>query len=155
MKEYLIVEKENGLPLLKEYKDHHHDFDNLGFETVLNLVNVKYHLSELGCERLYLLGFSYKNEPLGIILISAGDYKGTFLYKRNIALGSLLMGAKKIILIHNHPGNNTEISEDDRSSSEEIRELCELIGIKYEGSIVFCRSGWIDLDDEELHDWRD
>ncbi len=154
MKEYLIIENDVNSLSLKENFDFENDSDEIGFESVLNIINNKYCLSMLESERLYLLGFDFLNKPIGTILISAGDYEGTYLYKRNIALGTLLMGAKKIIIIHNHPGDNCEISENDHEASDRIKEVADLIGVKYEGSIIFCRSGWIDLDDEVLHEWR-
>lgn len=113
-----------------------------GVETLNNpsliaeMFNVVFHLNKQTEEYLHMLALTTKGKPLGVFEISHGIVDGTFCNPREIFIKALLCGASGIVIIHNHPSEDTTPSKQDIESYNRLKEAGKLIGINVFDSII-------------------
>ena len=114
-----------------------------------------FYLDILENEHVYVVSLNYYNKVIGVMLVSVGDYKGSNIYRRTIGMFLLLNGAKKFMLIHNHPDNEIYSSEDDKSCIGIMVLLSETIGVEFMGSYIAGKDGWCKVGEDEITEWWD
>ena len=141
----------NPLPelyLIKNLKVDVNDFEY--DEDIVNVMNKHLLLDKLNSEHIYALGLTRGLIPKGIIMVSVGDDKESKVDIRGLAIGLLLIGAEQFMVFHNHPGENKEVSILDQLSTNQYKELSDIIGIKFIRHLMvtkdyFCECKEIDL----------
>jgi len=110
-------------------KDHINCFDD-----VINYckLNMKYLVSE----ELRVLFLNSINEILADEVLQKGDIDSVDVYPRNITKRSLDLGAKGIILVHNHPSGDPTPSADDIYTTNLIRKALKIFDIKLQDHII-------------------
>lgn len=104
-----------------------------------------YKLDELFVERSFCVALDYNGRILGLIMVSSGSTVSCNMYKKIIATFSLLVGAEKIILIHNHPNCALEPSEGDLNCNQVIVDMTKLIDVELIYNLILCRQGVLDI----------
>lgn len=94
-------------------------------------------------EHMYLIALDLYDRALGVFLLGIGDYKHTDTYKRNVAECLILSGARKFLVVHNHPDGALSLSEGDFVLEDELIELGELFDIEFIGNFVITSEGFM------------
>lgn len=94
------------------------------------------HMSEDTEERVVMMCFDGAGHMIGFFEISRGTASYSVFDKSSIARKALLIGASSIVVAHNHPGGSLEPSDADDRANNEIKAMCELIGIKYNDFLI-------------------
>ncbi len=91
-------------------------------------------------EHLYLIAFDYYRNSLGVFLLGIGDYKSCETYRRNLAECLILSGARRFLIIHNHPDGGW-ISDKDMELADSVQEIAELFDIYFMGVYSISNKG--------------
>ena len=86
---------------------------------------------------------------LAICPLSSGGITGTVMDTRHVFATALKANACNIILAHNHPSDNLEPNNADRTLTEKIKAAGELLDIKVPDHLIIGRSGCCSLTGEE------
>lgn len=86
-------------------------------------------LEELDHEEFYALFLNTKNILLQAQKISHGTLDATLVGVREVCKNALLVSAKSIILVHNHPSGDPQPSHNDKELSLQIENAAALFDI--------------------------
>ncbi len=94
------------------------------------------HMTDDTEERVVMLCFNTAGHMIGFFEISRGGLDYAVFDVSSIARKALLIGASSIIVAHNHPSGNLTPSCEDDKASERIKEMCKIIGIRYNDFVI-------------------
>ena len=106
---------------------------------VVNLVGAD--LRCLDREVLLVLGLDSRHRVLGVNVASQGTLNAAHVFTREILKPLLLCNAASFILVHNHPSNGREPSEEDRLSTKRAKEAGDLMGIPLLDHLILASEG--------------
>ncbi len=153
LKEYfLIQDKDNLLKLEERYGSEIEPEDSSGLDC-LYLLEKYYHLSDRESEFAYLIAMDYYKFPKVIYQISMGDYKGCYMYNRTIGAVLLLAGARRFMVVHNHPDRENAASGGDIANRQVLQELADFLEIVFDGSYIVTKCGWHEVLDDNINEW--
>lgn len=87
-------------------------------------------------EELRLLFLDTKNRLIREELQQRGTVDHTSAYPREICIRCLEIGARAVIVFHNHPGGNATPSRADVAMTNTVRDALKLIGVDVHDHIV-------------------
>ncbi len=99
------------------------------------------YLDSPNIEKIYILCLDSNNKLIACRKISEGDFSASLFDIREIAAAVLEVNAKKVVLSHNHPGGQLEPSKDDCRSTGELKELLNLIKVKFVDHVIITDTG--------------
>ena len=132
----------NNLPALNPVIELDIEGKDVSIENSVNILNEYFQMDKLNVEHAYLIGFNNTMDIVGIFLISIGNSKKCFFYKKSIGTFLLLSGTEKFILYHNHPDGNLEPSNDDIVSTMYIKSLADILEVEFIDSVIISKNGW-------------
>lgn len=97
-------------------------------------------------EYVYLLSLDTKCKVLGIFEVGHGTVNACLLHTREIMIRNVLCGASAFIVVHNHPSGELSVSNDDISTTEQLKKAGELMGIHLLDHIIIGRE-----DEKEIY----
>ena len=86
-----------------------------------------------------------KDETLGRGTVDAAP-----AYPREIVKRALDLGAKSIIMVHNHPSGDPKPSQQDIDMTRRVKDACATMGITLHDHIVIARGGYVSLKSQGL-----
>lgn len=101
-------------------------------------------------EYLFLLTLDGRGRMISKDLISKGTLNETLIHPREIFKKALSKNAYSIILVHNHPSNNPEPSEDDIKVTKRIFKVGTNIGIPLIDHIVASDDKFVSMRSRNL-----
>ncbi len=87
-------------------------------------------------EQLYVIMLNESARVLGHALVSMGTSDMTLARAKEVLRPVLLANASSFILVHNHPNNDTHVSEPDRQSTSQIGVSADIMGVRLLDHIV-------------------
>lgn len=126
---------------------------------IMNVLNDNLKVGYMETEHIYIIACDYKGGMIGIYLNNIGKYDLTKIDLRTISLFLLLSGAAKFIMVHNHPNNCSDYSQEDLDTTETVKIMGQYIGIELIGSYVLTKDKYTNIltnETKELYyDWSD
>jgi len=107
----------------------HHEGPLKNSGEVYDVLREIFDFEELPEERLYLICCDNVGKIIGIFIVSSGTVNGTLTNKRGIFIRALLCNASGIILAHNHPSGEVNLSKFDLKSYKSLKRACKLMEI--------------------------
>jgi len=109
-----------------------------GITDVINYVASYYspYLRDAKKEFFNIILLDSGNKPIKNIDIGRGGLEASIVDIREILRESSNEGAASIILVHNHPSEETEPSGEDINTTKRIKEACSLIGVRVLDHII-------------------
>ncbi len=94
-------------------------------------------------EQLFALYLSVSGRPLALECLSTGSVDRTLVDPREVFRPALLLGARSLVLAHNHPSGDPRPSPEDRAVTRRVSELGHKLGVQLAdhlilGSNSFC-----------------
>lgn len=77
------------------------------------------------------------NKPIAYSVVASGTATECSIHPREIFQRAIAVGARSLIMAHNHPSQEVVPSKDDMSITMRIKECGVLLGIKLLDHIVF------------------
>lgn len=150
-----IIYDKNDLPkinVLRSYNDK--PKDNTSVLSQLKYLDRKTMLKDLAYEQVYVISHNINGNIKAFMCVGSGDYDHCDVFFRNIGMFLLLSGAEKATIVHNHPENVTDQSDDDVDFTDKFIEICSMFNIEFNGSFIASRSGLTQILSEIFYDWR-
>ena len=101
-------------------------------------------------EYAYLLLLNRNNQILGYYLLSKGGISGTVVDVRVIFQVALKANASSIILAHNHPSGNLQLSDADRILTKQIKDAGVFLNIPLVDHILLTEDSYLSMADDGL-----
>lgn len=148
--EYDLVLGENCRNELREKKRHKYRFEKLNSSRVLvDCFNKLFHLNEMAEEYICILGLNFDNVVVGAFEISHGTKDESLFSIRSILTRILLCGADRLVICHNHSSQRLQPSEEDKQTTADLKEACELLGIELWDDLIVTKESYYSTKDNE------
>ena len=96
-------------------------------------------------EVFYCLYLSQRNGVLCFEEVSVGISTGTLIDIKGIVRTAILVGAEKLIFVHNHPSGDPEPSKGDKDITKKFVEACEIFSLEVLDHIIVGDEGFSSL----------
>lgn len=117
-------------------------------QDVFNLL--KNELGNKKKEHFKLLSLNSRNNLISIDDISIGTLNASLVHPREVFLAAIEHSAASIILVHNHPSGDPELSEDDLEITKQLVEAGKILGIEVVDHIIITKTGFLSFKEKNL-----
>jgi DNA repair protein RadC len=87
-------------------------------------------------EVFYCLYLSQRNGILCFEEVSVGTSTGTIIDIKGIVRTAILVGAERLIFVHNHPSGDPEPSQGDKDITKKFVEACQIFNLEVLDHII-------------------
>jgi len=101
-------------------------------------------------EKVVCLHLTDKYEILSFEVVSIGTQTYAIADPVEILRGAVLVRAKKIIVIHNHPSGSAEPSAADIKGAKQLKEKGAVLNIDLRDELIIGESGFVSLAERDL-----
>ena len=112
---------------------------NLKIETPQDAAAIMSFLKNYRKEKFMVISLDNEDNVINVSMVSVGTLTSAPAHPRETLQVPLQVGAKKIILVHNHPDGDVAASRDDKVSMNKITNVADNIGIDVSESIIINR----------------
>jgi DNA repair protein RadC len=98
-------------------------------------------------EYFYALLLNRSNHVLGYYEVSKGGISGTVVDIRLILQAALKSNSSAILLAHNHPSGNLEVSDADLKITRKIKQAAEIMDIPVLDHLIVTEDGYYSMSD--------
>ena len=96
-------------------------------------------------EHLLFIGLDNRYNVRNLTLLGIGTTCNVIIDTKEIVRTALYSASEKVILVHNHPANNTEPSEDDYHITSVTNEMLNVFNIKLLDHIIVTEKDYISM----------
>lgn len=119
------------------------------FNSIVDVYNyAKLKILDLYQEKILVLYLNIKNVLVFEQFLSVGNECSVILDKKLICKTAIEKYARKVILIHNHPSNDSKASIEDITSFHILKESLNLIDCKLIDSIIITNNGFYSINNQ-------
>ena len=93
-------------------------------------------LKDYDREVVAIVNLQTDGKPINMNVVSMGALAQSIAHPREILKSTILSNASAIMLVHNHPSNKLQPSMDDIATTARVKQLCDLIGVKFLDHII-------------------
>jgi len=93
-------------------------------------------------EKFIVMALSKSNRLLGTEVISMGTLNYNLVHPREVFKTPILLGADKIICLHNHPSGTNEPSDEDLNLTKRLRKCGEIVGVELAYHVIVANNSW-------------
>jgi len=101
-------------------------------------------------EHFKLVILNTRNRVTGIIPISVGTLNASLVHPREVFKEAIRGSAASVILVHNHPSDDLEPSEEDIKLTRRMVEAGNIMGIEVLDHIIITRKNYLSLKSRGL-----
>jgi len=80
-------------------------------------------------EHVWVIGLDTKNIIKYVDLVSLGTLNGSLVHPREVFRYAVLKGVFAIMVLHNHPSNDTAPSDADLQITKRLKDAAKILGI--------------------------
>lgn len=145
IKEFKLIQNEHCHPTLQVVRTIKNNNHLITTSEIVNMMNKYYMLNKCTQEYVYLLCFNTNQDLLAIFEISHGSSTKSIVSVKEVITSVILSGAENIILIHNHPNGNLNVSNDDINITNTLKYTLCPIEIKLLDHIIISKNGYTSM----------
>lgn len=93
-------------------------------------------MSDYDREVIGVINFDSKMRPVNVNFVSAGALNYSVAHPRELMKSAILSNASSMMMIHNHPSQDTTPSKADVEITDRMMQICELMGIPLVDHII-------------------
>lgn len=134
--------------LVKEQKIEYMDIAMNDPKKIVNFVNAVFRLNKQAEEHMVMLAFDTRMKLLGLSNFSHGCVCATFCNPRELFIRCLLMGARYVVLVHNHPSGDVVPSIDDKTIANQIRTVGSMMKVDLQDFIIIGSHNYYSMREE-------
>ena len=101
-------------------------------------------------ERAVAVYLNAMNQPITHEIVGIGTLTASMVNIQKVCRTAVLTGTHGVILIHNHPSNNTRESVADRKITESLHKALQLFDCKLLDSLIYTRDEVVSLRERGL-----
>ena len=117
-------------------------------ESVFNLL--KNEIGNKKKESFYILSLTTRNNLISVDKVSTGTLSASLAHPREVFLPAIKNSASTVIIVHNHPSEDTRPSEDDLKITKRLTEAGKILGIDVVDHIIVSRTNYFSFKDKGL-----
>ena len=103
-------------------------------------------------EAMKVVSLSTKLNIVGIDLVSLGILDSCICHPREVFKPAIMRSAAGIILVHNHPSGDPSPSEEDKTTTNAMREAGKVLGIRMVDHVILAKGSLYSFNDNRLID---
>jgi len=103
-------------------------------------------------EAMKVVSLNTKLNIVGVDLISLGILDSCICHPREVFKPAIMRSAAGIILVHNHPCGDPNPSEEDKTTTNAIREAGKVLGIRMVDHIILAKGSIFSFADDRILD---
>ena len=111
---------------------------------------LKNDLSNKKKEHFKLLSLTSRKRLISTEGVSVGTLDASLAHPREIFHSAIQSSAALIILVHNHPSNDAQPSEDDLEITKRVVEAGKILGIEVKDHIIVTKDSFFSFKEKEL-----
>jgi len=135
-------DKDRLIGLVKEASYDYGDGNAIdSLEKAAAVIRFLFDADNLPEERFWLIALNGARKVAGAFEVSHGTLMSSIVHPREIFSRAILCGAASIIVAHNHPSGSLDISPQDRTVTNRIRESGAILGIPLDDHIIVAAGG--------------
>lgn len=104
-------------------------------------------------EYLYMLCLDKKGHPVAIFTIAKGVVDATYASPRDAILNAVLVNAVNVVLLHNHPSGDADISDGDIDLTKGFMNAFDICGMYLLDHIIVTRDEYASIRHKASHLW--
>lgn len=104
-------------------------------EKAINLIINSF--NDLDKETLFVINCDSKLQPNNINIVSIGTVNSSFADPKEIFKTTILSNSSRIFIMHNHPSNVLEPSDEDIKTYKQLSKIGKILDIECVDSIIF------------------
>ncbi len=101
-------------------------------------------------EHFWIIGLNNGNTILFIELVALGGTKAVNVEPMNVFRVSVLKGATKVILVHNHPSNTLKANDTDKDLTDRLIQVGKILDIQVIDHLIITTKSYISFNDKGL-----
>jgi len=101
-------------------------------------------------EHFKLVLLNTRNKVIGITTISIGTLNASLVHPREVFREAIQRSASSVILVHNHPSDDLEPSEEDIRLTRRMVEAGKIMGIEVLDHIIIARHSFLSMKSRGL-----
>ena len=116
----------------------------------VELLNRVFHADVQPEEHVYEICIDIKGNVIGLFHIGQGSRGACIVDPAGIVRNALLCNASGIIIAHNHPSGEFDVSQDDINATEKLNSALKLFDITLSDHIIVAHGGYKSLREEGM-----
>lgn len=96
-------------------------------------------------EHMIMVALDTRDKIKLIEIVSMGTLNASLVHARELYIRAILSRAASIIIMHNHPSNDCDPSDEDIAVTTKLQAAGNVIGIKLRDHIIFCPNSFVSL----------
>lgn len=117
---------------------------------IVMMMNSIFRLDRLSEEYAYMLCLNTKCHLIGVFEISHGTVNASFVSPRDVFMKALLVGACRIVIVHNHPSGDNTMSNEDYEISQKLKKSAEMIGVELLDFLIIGRDSYTSFEEIKI-----
>ena len=101
-------------------------------------------------EHFCVLFLNGANKVTGFKVLFSGGMNAATVDLKVVFRNALLFGARSLILVHNHPSNTLEASQEDILITREIKQAGKLLSFRILDHIILTNNSYLSMADEAM-----
>lgn len=119
-------------------------------ESVAQIMRLCYNIHKETEENCYLMCTDTKSNLIGVFHLSKGSANTAIVHPRDVMVKALLCNAVGIILIHNHPSQDTTPSEADMNLTKRMKQASEIVGLSMVDHVIVCEDTYFSFHENDM-----
>ncbi len=107
-------------------------------------------LADLPHEEFWVLFLNRANRVIDKVCVSRGGVSGTMVDVKIVMKLALERLASSLILVHNHPSGNTNVSAEDRKITKMMQDASSMLDIKLLDHLVVADNQFVSFADDDM-----
>lgn len=107
-------------------------------------------LADLPHEEFWVLFLNRANRVIDKVCVSRGGVSGTMVDVKIVMKLALERLASSLILVHNHPSGNTNVSAEDRKITKMMQDASSMLDIKLLDHLVVADNRFVSFADDDM-----
>jgi len=109
------------------------------------LLQVRGRLKGKKKEYFLMLLLDTRNQLIGVTTVSIGSLDSSIVHPREVFKEAISASAASVILVHNHPSGDPQLSEDDIKLTKRLVEVGRIVGIEVLDHIVVGDKAYVSM----------
>ena len=101
-------------------------------------------------ETAYAIYLNAKMKVLSVCLIAEGSDSNVMIPPKQVLQGAILQNATSVILVHNHPSQNTAPSENDIAATKRMYQCLKLFDMELSDHVIITSNSYLSMAEENL-----
>jgi DNA repair protein RadC/superfamily II DNA or RNA helicase len=109
------------------------------------VANIYRELKNTDREKFIVMSLDGQNKLLGTEVVSIGTISSSLVHPREVFKGPLLLNAKNVVFLHNHPTGNSTPSPEDINLTKRLVKCGKIIDINVQYHVVIGNDEWTSI----------